>query len=247
MSFAPISHPFLLLGSGASLLLSSQFSLPFFFFHSPTPVSILLQAIFKKLVGMTLLLTSILTVFLQEEHFSFLCCCALYFIAMECDQIFNFFQPHAMLTSSLVVFRSDEEKTPGLCLHSQSNEECQAYISACQHASSLMAKDKAQYETRSSLLNQSILSSAPLLVWLPNFSNCSSSREMVSVYANYLRSHFSFSQPKALHSRVTVYLYELRRGSCLENFIPLPALCSTLLNFLRLQPTSYLPLLPAQT
>ena len=46
--------------------------------------------------------------------------------------------------------------------------------------------------------------------------NCSSPRESASVYAAYLRSHFSVSQPKALHSRARGYLSELRRATCLE-------------------------------
>ena len=45
----------------------------------------------------------------------------------------------------------------------------------------------------------------------PNFPNCSSPRESASVYAAYLRSHFSVSQPKALRSRATGYLTKLRR------------------------------------
>ena len=44
----------------------------------------------------------------------------------------------------------------------------------------------------------------------PNFPNCSSPRELASVYAAYLRSHFSVSQPKALRSRARGYLPELR-------------------------------------
>ena len=48
----------------------------------------------------------------------------------------------------------------------------------------------------------------------PNFPNCSSPRESTSVYAAYLRSHFSVSQPKALHSRARGYLSELRRATC---------------------------------
>ena len=47
----------------------------------------------------------------------------------------------------------------------------------------------------------------------PNFPNCSSPRESASVYAAYLRSHFSVSQPKALHSRARGYLTELRRAT----------------------------------
>ena len=48
----------------------------------------------------------------------------------------------------------------------------------------------------------------------PNFSNCSSPRESASVYAAYLRSHFSVSQPKALRSTARGYLSELRRATC---------------------------------
>ena len=40
--------------------------------------------------------------------------------------------------------------------------------------------------------------------------NCSSPRESASVYAAYLRSHFSVSQPKALRSKARGYLSELR-------------------------------------
>ena len=48
----------------------------------------------------------------------------------------------------------------------------------------------------------------------PNFPNCSSPRELASVYAAYLRSHFSVSQPKTLRSRARGYLSELRRATC---------------------------------
>ena len=48
----------------------------------------------------------------------------------------------------------------------------------------------------------------------PNFPYCSSPRESASVYAAYLRSHFSVSQPKALRSRARGYLSELRRATC---------------------------------
>ena len=48
----------------------------------------------------------------------------------------------------------------------------------------------------------------------PNFPNCSSPRESASVYAAYLRSHFSVSQPKALRSRARGYLFELCRATC---------------------------------
>ena len=52
----------------------------------------------------------------------------------------------------------------------------------------------------------------------PNFPNRSSPRESALVYAAYLRSHFSISQPQALRSRARCYLSELRRATCSEEF-----------------------------
>ena len=46
------------------------------------------------------------------------------------------------------------------------------------------------------------------------FFNCSSSRQSASVFADYLRSHFTVSQPKALRSRAKGYLFELHRVTC---------------------------------
>ena len=54
----------------------------------------------------------------------------------------------------------------------------------------------------------------PHLPPLPNFPNRSFLKELSSVYAAYLRSHFSVSQPKALRSRARGYLTELRRATC---------------------------------
>ena len=48
----------------------------------------------------------------------------------------------------------------------------------------------------------------------PNFPNCSSPRKSASVYAAYLRSHFSVSQPRTLCSRARGYFSDLRRGTC---------------------------------
>ena len=65
----------------------------------------------------------------------------------------------------------------------------------------------------------------------PSSSNCSSPRESASVYAAYLRSHFSISQPKA--TSLSSAEPRARRS------LTLPfALLSHLLNFLRLPPTS---------
>ena len=49
-----------------------------------------------------------------------------------------------------------------------------------------------------------------------NFYNCSSPRESALVFIDYLRSHFSVSQPKALRSRARGYLSELRQARCPE-------------------------------
>ena len=52
----------------------------------------------------------------------------------------------------------------------------------------------------------------------PNFPSYSSPRESASVFADYLRSHFSVSQPKALRRRARGYLSELCRATCPKEF-----------------------------
>ena len=111
----------------------------------------------------------------------------------------------------------------------RSDEDYQAYISASRRASSVIAKAKTEaWQTTCFSLSprsnpksvHSLLRSvAGFPSWSsssPNFPNCSSPRESASVYAAYLRSHFSVSQPKALHSRARGYLSELRRATCPE-------------------------------
>ena len=105
----------------------------------------------------------------------------------------------------------------------RSDEDRHAYISASRRASSVIAKAKAEawQTTCTSLSPKSVHS---LLRYIagspssssssPNFPNCSSPRESASVYAAYLRSHFSVSQSKALRSRARGYLTELRRATC---------------------------------
>ena len=111
----------------------------------------------------------------------------------------------------------------------RSNEDRQAYITASRRASSVIAKAKAEawQTTWSSLspksnpktvysLLRSIAGSPSSSSSSANFPNCSSPRESDSVYAAYLRSHFSVSQPKTLRSRARDYLSELRRATCPE-------------------------------
>ena len=111
----------------------------------------------------------------------------------------------------------------------RSDEDCQAYISTSRCASSVIAKAKAEtwQMTCSSLspksnpkfvysLLHSVAGSSSSSSSSSNFPNCSSSRELTSVYATFLRSHFSVSQPKALHTRARGYLSELCQPTCLE-------------------------------
>ena len=119
------------------------------------------------------------------------------------------------------------ERRKAFAVAHRSDEDRQAYISASRRASSVIAKAKAEawQTTRSSLSprsNPKSLHSLPCSIAgspsssssSPNFPNCSSPRESASVYAAYLRSHFSVSQPKALRSRARGYLTELRRATC---------------------------------
>ena len=109
----------------------------------------------------------------------------------------------------------------------RSDEDRQAYISASRRASSVIAKAKAEeWQTTCTSLSpksnpksvhsflRSIAGSPSSSSSSPNFPNWSSPRESASVYAAYLKSHFSVSQPKALRSRARGYLTELRRATC---------------------------------
>ena len=108
----------------------------------------------------------------------------------------------------------------------RSDEDRQAYISA-RRASSVIAKAKAEaWQTTCSSLSpksnpktvnfllRSIAGSSSSSSSSPNFPNCSSPRKSASVYAAYLRSHLSISQPKTLRNRARGYLSELRRATC---------------------------------
>ena len=128
---------------------------------------------------------------------------------------------------SAEVEQAVSERRKAFAAAHRSDEDRQAYISASRRASSVIAKAEAWQTTCSFLsprsnpksvhsLLRSIAGSPSSSSFSPNFPNCSSPRESASVYANYLRSHFSVSQPKALRSRARGYLTELRRATCLE-------------------------------
>ena len=141
----------------------------------------------------------------------------------------------------------------------RSDEDRQAYISASRRASSVINKAIAEtWQTACSSLSpksnpksvhsllRSIAGSPSSSSSYPNLPNCSSPRESALVYAAYLRSHFSVSQPKALRSRARGYFSELPEPHALWSLTRLFALFSLPLNLLRLPPTSPLPLPLAQ-
>ena len=120
-------------------------------------------------------------------------------------------------------------KDARLSLPLRSDEDRQAYFNASRRASSVIAKatTEAWQTTCSSLSPKSnpktvysllcfIASSPSSSSFSSNFPNRSSPRKSTSVYAAYLRSHFSVSQPKTLRSRTRGYLSELRRATCSE-------------------------------
>ena len=125
---------------------------------------------------------------------------------------------------SAEVEQAVSERRKAFAAAHRSDEDHQAYISASQRASSVIAKAKTEawQTTCSSLSPKSNPKSVHFLLRSiagspsssPNFSNCSFPRESASVYAAYLRSHFSVSQPKALRSRARGHLSELRRATC---------------------------------
>ena len=141
----------------------------------------------------------------------------------------------------------------------RSDEDRQAYISAFRHASSVIAKAKAEaWQTTCSSLSSksntktvhyllhSIAGSPSSSSSSPNLHNCSSPRESASVYAAYLRSNFSVSQPKALRSRARGYLSELRQATYSEESHSSFCSPSFSTEFLALPPTSPPPLPLAQ-
>ena len=127
----------------------------------------------------------------------------------------------------------------------RSDEDRQAYISASRRASSVIAKAKAEaWQTTCSSLSptsnpksvlsllNSIAGSSSSSSSSPNFPNYYSPRESASVYAAYLKSHFSISQPKALRSRARGHLSELRRATCPVEYLSFFCTPFTLAEFL---------------
>ena len=117
------------------------------------------------------------------------------------------------------------EKRKAFAALLRSDEDRQAYISACRHASSVITKAKAEaWQATCSSLSlkpnsksvysflRSVTGSSSSSFFFLNFPNCSSPREPASVFADYPRSHFAVSQPKVLRIKARSYLSEFRRA-----------------------------------
>ena len=168
--------------------------------------------------------------------------------------------PKAWWSAEMEVAVGERRKT--FAAAQKSDENRQTYTSAPRGALSVIAKAKAEaWQTTCSSLSpksnsksvcsllRSIAGSPSSFFSSPNFPNCSSPMESASLYAAYLKSHFSVCQPKALRSRARDYISELRRATCLRSLSLTSVLLSLPLNFLRLPLTfpSPLPLPLAQT
>ena len=160
--------------------------------------------------------------------------------------------PTPGLAFSLLIPRTlaVSERRKAFAAAHRSDEDRQAYISASRSASSVIAKAKVEaWQTTCSSLSpksnpksvhsllRSIAGSSSSSSSSPNFPNCSSPRESVSVYAAYLRSHFSISQPKALRSRARGYFLSSAKPRALWSLTCSFALLSLSLYILRLPPT----------
>ena len=139
----------------------------------------------------------------------------------------------------------------------RSDENRQAYISASRRASSVIAKAKAEaWQTTCTSLSPKpnpktlyshLRSIAGSPSSSPNFPNCSSPRESTSVYAGYLMSHFSVSQPKACVAEPEATSLSSAEPRTLWSLTRPSALLSPPRNFMRLPPTSPHPLPLAET
>ena len=214
------------------VLITYQFFYLSLSLRSFVPTSVPLPSIFRKLAGMALPLTLTLTVPQQRNTRLFLFPLLLLSLPLTLNAAkfsisFGRIKRHLKTWWSAEVEQAVSDRRKAFAAAHRSDEDRQAYISASRRASSVIAKAKAEawQTTCSSLSPRSNPKSAYSLLRSiagfpssssssPNFPNCSSPRESASVYAAYLRSHFSVCQPKALRSRARGYLFELRRATC---------------------------------
>ena len=168
------------------------------------PTSVLFPSIFRKLAGMALSPTLTRTVFLQRITRLFT---SLALNAAKSSIPFGHIKCYPKAWWSAEVEQAVSERRKAFAAAQRSDEDRQAYITASRRASSVIAKAKTEawQTTCSSLSPKSVHSLLRSIAGSPSSA---------SVYAAYLRSHFSVSQPKALRSRARCYLSELRRTTC---------------------------------
>ena len=180
---------------------------------------------------MTLLLTFTHCPFAKEYSSLSLSSAATFFTSLALNAAkssipFGLIKRHPEVWWSVQVEEAVNERRKAFAAAQRSDEDRQAYISAFRRVSSVIANAKAEawQATCYSLLPKSnpksvysflrsVSGSSSSSSSSPNFLNCSSSRESTSVFADYLRSHFSVSQPKGLRTRSRGYLSELYRAT----------------------------------
>ena len=188
-----------------------------------TPMSVPLTSIFRKLAEMALPPTLTPTVLLQRNTrlFPLLLLSSLALNVTKSSIPFGRIKCHPKAWWSAEVEEAVSERCKAFAAAHRSDEDYQAYIFTSRCASFFIAKAEAWQTTCSSLspksnpksvysLLCSIIGSSSSSSSSPNFPNCFSLRKSALVYAAYLRSHFSVSQPKALGSRARGYLFVLR-------------------------------------
>ena len=175
--------PFLVHGSSIRtwILTTNQLFYPSLSLRPISPTSVLLPPFFRKLAGMALPPTLILTVLCRGilVSFSFLCCCSLYLSGTECSQIFYSFRPQEAVSERCKAFAAAH----------RSDEDRQAYISPFLRASSVIAKAKSEawQTTCSSLLPKSVHALLPSVAGSPSSSSSSLNFPICSSPWNRLR------------------------------------------------------------
>ena len=168
----------------------------------------------------------------SAEEYSYLSSAAALFTSLTLNAakssiLFGRIKRHPKVWWCAEVEETVRERRKAFAAAHRSHEDPQAYISASQRASSVITKAKAEawQATCSSLLPKfnpksvysllrSVAGSSSSSSSSPNFPNYFSLRESASVFADYLRSHFSVSQSKAMRSRARGYISELHRATC---------------------------------
>ena len=131
------------------VLTTNQFYYLFLSLRSFASTNVSLSSIFRKLVGMTLLFTSTLTVFLQRNTFlSLSSATALFtFLALNAAKSpipFGRIKRQLQAWWSAEVEKAVSERRKSFAAAHRSDKDRHAYISASRHTSSVIAKAKAE-------------------------------------------------------------------------------------------------------